>query len=210
MIKSFALAATLFAVPFTPSLLEKPTTIPGREFPIHTIETAPEASKAALKGYEEKFGFVPNLAGVMSGSPALLTSYLGLQENLEKMGTLSSAEVNVIQLTIAVENECSYCTAGHTMAGKMFFQTPDEVMDGIKKREALKDPKLKALSEFTLAVYEKRGQVTDAELMSFLDAGYSRAQALEVVAGISAKVMTNFTNHIVGTPLDEAMKPFAQ
>lgn len=186
-----------------------PTETP-RGFQIHTTQTAPEASRAGLEAIGTAFGFVPNLAGVMSNSPALLSSYLATQDSIEKLGTLSPAEVNVIQLTMSMENQCRYCVSGHTLAGKLFFQTPDEVMDAIRKGEPIADPKLRALHEFTLSVVAEQGRVTDAELQQFLAVGYDRSQALEVIASIAAKMMSNFTNQLVGTPIDEAMQPFTE
>lgn len=180
-----------------------------RGFEIHTVQTAPEASRAGLESIGAAFGFVPNLAGVMSSSPALLSSYLATQDSIQELGTLSPTEVNVIQLTMSVENQCRYCVSGHTLAGKMFFQTPDEVMDAIRAGEPIADAKLRALRDFTLSVATQQGRVTDAELEQFLAAGYDRAQALEVVASIAAKMMSNFTNQLVSTPLDEAMQPFS-
>jgi hypothetical protein len=38
-----------------------------------------------------------------------------------------------------------------------------------------------------------------------LAAGYSAQQALEVILGIAVKTMSNYTNSIAGTPLDNAV-----
>ena len=48
--------------------------------------------------------------------------------------------------------------------------------------------------------------MSEAELSAFLDAGYTGAQALEVVLGLAVKVMSNYTNSIAGTPLDGAVE----
>ncbi len=39
-------------------------------FPVHSSETAPEASKPILAAAQKKFGFVPNLFRVMAEAPA--------------------------------------------------------------------------------------------------------------------------------------------
>ena len=54
-----------------------------------------------------------------------------------------------------------------------------------------------------------RGNVADAEVKAFLDAGYTRRQILEVILGISQKVMSNYTNHLAGTPVDTVFKKYA-
>ncbi len=181
-----------------------------RGFTIHSPETAPASTKPVFEKYAKDFGFVPNLGAVMASSPALIQSYSALQENLRTRGLLSQAEINTVQLSIAVENGCQYCTAGHTMAGKMFFKTPDDVMAEIRQQKSLSDPKLRALQTFSRTVYDKRGHVSDQELDEFLKAGYTRGQALDVVACIAAKVMSNYANGLAGTPLDKPLVPFAQ
>lgn len=47
---------------------------------IHDSQTAPPAARGFLDGAAAKFGFVPNLLGVMANSPQLLQAYLTLSE----------------------------------------------------------------------------------------------------------------------------------
>ena len=74
---------------------------------------------------------------------------------------------------------------------------------------ALADPRLEALRQFTVRVLETRGRVPEAEVATFLEAGFTRTHALEVVLGIAVKVMSNYTNSLAGTPLDEEVKRWA-
>ena len=153
---------------------------------------------------------VPNLGGVMAESPALLRSYWQLQKNLQELGKLTPAEDNIVQTAIAYENGCAYCVAGHTMVGKVFFNSSDEQLAALRTGAQMPTAKEEALKTFSLAVYEKQGRVTDAELKAFLDAGYTREQALEIVGSIAAKVMTNFTNQLAKTPVDSAFHDFTK
>ena len=43
-------------------------------FPVHTRESAPEASRPLLDAAAEKFGMVPNLMGVLATAPAALAA----------------------------------------------------------------------------------------------------------------------------------------
>ena len=56
---------------------------------------------------------------------------------------------------------------------------------------------------------EKRGHVGDDELLKFLNAGYSKRQALEVLTGLAAKLISDFTNALAHTELDDAVKPLS-
>ena len=48
------------------------------KFPIYTIETAPKASKPALRDLQAAFGVIPNIAGAMATSPVSINSLVGL------------------------------------------------------------------------------------------------------------------------------------
>ena len=50
--------------------------------------------------------------------------------------------------------------------------------------------------------------VSEAEVEAFIDAGFTKAQVLEVVLAASLRTLTNYTNHIANVPLDAAFAPF--
>lgn len=181
-----------------------------RHFSMHAIDDAPEASRPAMQWYLDNFSMVPNLAQIMASSPALLLSYWQTQLNLLEKGDLSNQEINIVETVVAHQNQCQYCVAGHTAFGKdPLFNNSDEQLNAIREDKEFEDSKLNALRSFTLKALEATGRVTDEDMDAFLAAGYSQAQALDVVACIAAKVMSNFTNQIALTPIDEAFAPMA-
>ncbi|MEL7002395.1 MAG: carboxymuconolactone decarboxylase family protein [Bacteroidota bacterium] len=159
---------------------------------------------------QETFGFIPNLTRLLSGSDATLLSYIHAQWHLDKIGSLSPAENNIVQLSIAVENECKYCTAGHTLAGKVFFGSAEEDLEALRNKTALSSEKFDALRSFAVTVYKSHGRVRDYELESFRNAGYNNAQALDVITNIAVKVISNFANQLAINEVDEPMQPFAE
>lgn len=181
-----------------------------RDFPLHTLASAPAAAKPALEWYQQQFGMVPHLAGVLAESPALLLSYWGTQLNLSQHGQLARHETNIVQTVVAHANRCQYCVAGHTAFGKTpFFGNTDGQLEAIRRDLDFAEPKLNALRDFTLLVLENQGRLSSSQLAKFLDAGYTRSHALEIVACIAAKVMSNFANQLALTPLDAAFAPLA-
>jgi len=58
-------------------------------------------------------------------------------------------------------------------------------------------------------VVDKRGHLEEADIQALLEAGYTRQTVLEVVLGVGMKTLSNYTNHIVNTPLDQAFEPMA-
>jgi len=70
----------------------------------------------------------------------------------------------------------------------------------------LPDARLEALHPFTALVVRNFGWVSDADVDAFIAAGFTGRNVLEVLLGAATKLMSNYTNHLVYTPLDAFMK----
>ena len=46
-------------------------------------------------------------------------------------------------------------------------------------------------------------------LEAFLQAGYSKQNVLEVMLAVAMKTLSNYSNHVLGTPLDEVLSKMA-
>ena len=157
---------------------------------------------------EKAYGFVPTLHQVLAEAPAAYHGYLETFRIFTEDTTLSPIEQQVVMMTSNYENRCHYCTAGHSMLMQM-MKAPDDLIEALREGRTLPDAKLQALRVFTRDLLDSRGHVGDAALERFLAAGYNRRQALEVLVGLSAKLISNFTNALAHTELDEPVKPFA-
>lgn len=175
------------------------------DFTTHTIESAPDGAKPLLQGAKDALGFVPNLFANMAESPALLEGYQTLGKIFDK-SDLSETERQVILMTNNRLNGCEYCMAAHTTLSQM-AKVPNDVIDALRNGTAIADEKLEALRQFAIVVNETRGYPSDNQVQAFLDAGYTRQTVLEVVLGTAFKVLSNYTNHITGTQIDDAFKP---
>ena len=51
---------------------------------------------------------------------------------------------------------------------------------------------------------QTRGNPSEQDAAEFLDAGYSEAQILGVILAISVKTLSNYSNHIFHTEIDDA------
>jgi AhpD family alkylhydroperoxidase len=177
------------------------------EFRIHDSESAPEESRPLLDSSKEQYGMIPNLHGVMAEAPAALEAYQTLNELFTQKTSLSPEQQNVVWLTIAVENGCHYCVPAHTAIAKS-MKVSDEVVEALRGGNALSDPGLEALRVFTQKVVRQRGGVSDEDVREFIDAGHDKQQVLEVVLGVSQKVLSNYINAIADTPVDEPFRKF--
>ena len=171
------------------------------EFTLHTKRSAPEASRTWLPD-----GFVPNLHAIMAESPALLEGYKRLW-TLSLASSLTPLEVQVVMMTANFENNCHYCVPWHTFIMKQ-GEMPDDVIDALRSGGPLPDAKLDALRTFTRLLIEHRGHAGDDALVAFLDAGYTPQNALDVVLGLAVKLMSNYTNAITHTTLDDPPKKY--
>ncbi len=174
---------------------------------IHNIETAPEGSKTLLDQSFKSNGMIPGLHGVMAGAPGLLEAY----QTLHKLFTQSSfnkEELTVVWQTINVEHECHYCVPAHTGIANM-MKVDASISEALRNRTTMPTEKLQVLHDFTLKVVRNRGHVTQEDLNTFYEAGYGERQVLEVILGLSQKVISNYTNHIANTPVDAPFQKFA-
>lgn len=177
------------------------------EFRIHDNESAPEESRPLLESSKQAYGMIPNLHGVMAEAPAALEAYKRLNELFTEKTSLSPEQQNVVWLTIAVENQCHYCVPAHTAIAKS-MKVPEEAIEALRGNGPLPDAGLEALRRFTSKLVRDRGQVSKRDVQEFMNAGFTNRQVLEVVLGVSQKVLSNYINAIAETPLDEPFRKF--
>ncbi|MCO6383424.1 carboxymuconolactone decarboxylase family protein [Oceanicola sp. 502str15] len=178
------------------------------EFTLHDETTAPAESLPLIEKSKKAFGRLPGLHKVMAEAPALMEGYQVLHGLFQNNTSFEKDEVTVVWQTINVEHECHYCVPAHTGIAKA-MKVDDEITEALRNETPLPTEHLEALRSFTLAMVRQRGEVSDAQLQEFLDAGYTKRQVLEIVLGIAQKVMSNYTNHLADTPVDEVMQKFA-
>ncbi len=174
---------------------------------VHSIESAPEGSKASLEESVKGFGMLPNLHGVFASSPNALEAYKTLH-GLFASSSFNDDETTVIWQTINKENECHYCLPAHTAVAHM-MNIDQELITALSQGSAMPNEKLQTLHDTTLSLVRNRGRISKTELNAFYAAGYEERHILDVILGIAQKTMSNYTNHIANTPIDEPFQKFA-
>lgn len=174
------------------------------DFATHTHESAPADAKPLLEAAQSKYGFTPNLLATMATSPALLKGYMTLAGIFDE-SKLTETERQVVMMTNNRLNGCTYCMAAHTTISQM-AKVPADVVTSLRNGTAIADPKLEALRQFAITVNETRGWPTTEQIDALIAAGYTQETVLEVVLGTAVKVMSNYTNHIAETKLDQAFQ----
>jgi alkylhydroperoxidase family enzyme len=175
------------------------------KFELYNRDNAPAGSLPLLENSVKDFGMIPNLHAVLAESPAALEAYQ-LLHNLFQQTSFDEEEITVVWQTINVEHECHYCVPAHTgIAHSM--KVDSAIIDALRDRTELPNQKLQQLHLTTLALVRNRGRLSEQEQADFFAAGYERRHLLEIILGISQKVISNYTNHQADTPID---KPFQQ
>jgi len=175
-------------------------------FPIHTIESAPDASRSALRDVQERFGIIPNLAGAMATSPVLARAFVDIFDKVHG-GSFGEPEIQAVLLTDAVTNGSAWAVALHTALGLKAGLDPDDV-EAMRRGRSPSNQKLGAFSTLARTLIEKRGQLNDQDIQRFLAAGFGKDLLLEVITIVAASTITNYTGNVTNPPLEAHLKQF--
>ncbi len=173
---------------------------------VHTRETAPDSSRPLLDNSVKAFGSIPSLHGIMAESPQVLEAYQLLHKLFQET-SFSADELTVVWQTINVEHNCHYCVPAHAAIARM-MKVDEDLTAALRNRGPMPSAKLQALHDTTLLIVRNRGLVSETDVQRFYDAGYGPKQLLEIVLGVSQKVMSNYINHLADTPVDERFASF--
>lgn len=173
------------------------------KFPVHTLESAPEASRPLLAQVEKAWSFIPNLHATLAESPAALEAYEALFAAAAKT-SLTAVEQQVVFLAVSVLHGCEYCTMAHTYLART-AGAPEPVIAALRASAPIDDARLSALRTFTETVVHERGAAGDAAVERFLGAGFTKANVLDVLVIVATKTISNYTNHLTHTPKEAFM-----
>ncbi len=174
--------------------------------PYHDVDTAPEASREALKRQSERVGKTINIFGAMAHSPTVMNLYDAAEDLLGDVSNLDAATREAVHLTVANVNECEYCQAAYTGSAKAKGFSEEQTVQ-IRKGAVDGDDKLTALLAVARQIASDKGHVDDATWQAAQDAGWSDVELLDAYADVVRTVMTNWFNHLVGTEVDLPAAP---
>jgi AhpD family alkylhydroperoxidase len=162
-------------------------------------DTAPEASRPALRDAARRFGAVPSPLARLAASPLVLASVDSFFGTWART-SLRPLEREAVVMTVARINGCAWCIAMHCGLLKG-MGADDALIAALRDGTAIADPTLAAIARFTEEVMEQRGAVDDDGIAGFTAAGFTAAQALEVVLGVAIFTLTTYGNRLTRAPL---------
>ncbi|MEH6468322.1 MAG: carboxymuconolactone decarboxylase family protein [Porticoccus sp.] len=168
-----------------------------------TIEAAGDSVKSTLEQQQANFGFLPNMYQTMANSPAMLKTYLFGYEQFRTGSDFTPCEQEVVFMVLSRENGCDYCMGAHSFIADKMSGVPEHVTDAIRDGNVIGDTKLEALASFTRVMLSTRGLPTRGDIAGFIEAGYTEQNVLEIIVAISVKTLSNYSNHLFHTELDD-------
>ncbi len=159
-------------------------------FPVHTLESAPLGSQASLAILQKHNGTIPELAATLAEAPEVLDAWLYITRQFLDT-SLTDEEKTVVWQTINIESN------GLPLHMANSLGVDNAIIEALLKRRTLPTAKLQTLHEITLLLMRQNGYLSKAELVSFFDAGYTHQNMLEIVLGISQKIISNYVGHLV-------------
>lgn len=172
------------------------------------INDAKEPAKGILEATKSKMGAVPNMFKMMANNPSLLDAYTKADETFRTNSGFTPQEQEVILLSVAAYNGCSYCVAAHSFIAKNQSNVSPEVLEALRAQKELPDTKLDALSKFAISVAKERGYPSKDTMETLKDAGYTDEHIAGVLTGVGMKTMSNYINHIAETEVDDMFSEF--
>lgn len=155
-------------------------------------------AKELLDAVQAKLGITPNMMKTMAQSPAVLEAYLSFGGALDS--TLNDKLREQIAVLTAEENGCGYCASAHTAIGEMVGLSDETILAA---REAIADDaKIDAALKFAKTVVEKRGKVSDEDVVRVKNAGFDDGAVAEIVANVALNIFTNYFNEVAKTEID--------
>jgi alkylhydroperoxidase family enzyme len=84
-----------------------------------------------------------------------------------------------------------------------------DTLGAVRSGDLITDEKLQALASFTTRIFLSRGLIAKPEAAAFLAASYEEQQIMEIVLAIVVTTLSNYSNHIFHTELDDVFIPYA-
>jgi alkylhydroperoxidase family enzyme len=168
-------------------------------FQVHDELTAPERSVPILKGALSGGGQLPNLVGVLAGSPAVLRAYARFRSEL-RHGSLPYATQQRIALAVAEHDESEYALSTLARTARDAGLGLDEI--ALAREFDSRDERQSMLMRYVKALVETGGSPPRHVHEEAREAGWTDEQILEVIAHVALARFGNLVTSAGDVPLD--------
>jgi uncharacterized peroxidase-related enzyme len=166
---------------------------PISRFPPPDLADLPQDIRERIAAVQEKSGFVPNVFLALARRPDEFRAFFAYHDALmEKPGTLSKAEREMIVVATSGVNQCQYCVVAHGAILRIRAKNPliaDQV--AINHRKADLEPRQKAMLDFAVKVAERSHTIDDKDYEELKSHGFSDDDAWDIAAIAALFAMSN-------------------
>ncbi|HUJ00021.1 MAG TPA: peroxidase-related enzyme [Usitatibacter sp.] len=153
-------------------------------YPVPEISALPEDIRARILAVQEKSGFVPNVFLALAHRPDEFRAFFAYHDALmEKPGTLSKAEREMIVVATSGANQCLYCVVAHGAILRVRAKNPliaDQVATNYRKADVT--PRQKAMLDFAMKVSREAEAIAEADFAALKEHGFTDEDAWDIGA----------------------------
>ena len=166
---------------------------PVSRFPVPDITEMPEDIRTRILAVQEKSGFVPNVFLVLARRPDEFRAFFAYHDALmDKPGTLTKAEREMIVVATSNANQCQYCVVAHGAILRIRAMNPL-----IADKADITD-RQKAMLDFAMKVAFEAYAVGDPDVATLSAHGFGEEDVWDIAAiaaffGMSNR-LANVTN----------------
>jgi uncharacterized peroxidase-related enzyme len=159
-------------------------TKPISRFPVPRVDDLPADIRDRLLAVQEKSGFIPNVFLVLAHRPDEFRAFFAYHDALmDKPGTLTKAEREMIVVATSNANQCQYCVVAHGAILRIRAKNPriaDQI--AINYRKADITPKQMAMLDFAMKVSQAAYAVGDADIATLAEHGFNEEDVWDIAA----------------------------
>jgi alkylhydroperoxidase family enzyme len=176
--------------------------------PSHTIEDAPEASRALLADLVQfsPTGQLLNMHAQMAHAPAVLEAYASIRRATGQLGTLDQRLRTALMLVTAAADGNAYAVAIITLLARRSGWEPGQVA-ALRSGGSVGEPRTDALIAVVREAAGSGGRVSDATWARAVAAGCTDENLAEAFAYLGLTVFTAYFLNYAGTELDVPASP---
>lgn len=156
-------------------------------FPVPGLKDLPEDIRARILSVQEKSGFIPNVFLALAHRPDEFRAFFAYHDALmEKPGSLSKAEREMIVVATSSANQCQYCVIAHGAILRIRARNPqiaDQIASNYRKADIT--ARQKAMLDFAMKVSQSAHLVDEADFQALQAEGFNEDD-IQDIAGISA------------------------
>lgn len=173
------------------------------EFKVPSIEEVSPKNQLLFDKMQKQLGMVPNLYATFAYSESALGTYLNLENGRT---SLSTRQMEVINLVVSEVNSCNYCLAAHTVIAKNAGISKEQTIE-MRSGSFSLDPSLNALAKLVKSMVTDKGHIEQKLIEDFFKAGFNKENLVDVIIAVGSRTITNYLHAIVNVPVDFPAAP---